>query len=116
MRATVYNNARCSTCRTTLGILQEKGVEVDAIEYLNEPPTKETLQKLLAMLGIRACDLVRKKEAVYKEKYEGRTLSHEECLQAMVDDPVLIERPIVVVGNRAILGRPPEKVLELITR
>ena len=116
MKATIYSNSRCSTCRNTLGILEEKGVEVEIIEYLQEPPTKETLQKLLGMMGIGACELLRKKESLYKkEKYGDHSLSDEECLRAMVENPILIQRPVVVVGDKAVLARPPEKVLELIT-
>lgn len=115
MKITVYNNSRCSTCRVTLGLLNEKGAEVEKIEYLEHPPTKEELEGLLKKLGMRACGLVRKKEPLYKEMFAGRDPTDEECLNAMAENPVLIERPIVVRGNKAILGRPPEKVLTLLS-
>lgn len=115
MEATIYSNSRCSTCRNTLKILKDNHVEVTIIEYLEEPPTKETLKKLLEMLGIGACDLVRKKESIYKEQYGDRALSDDECLDAMVENPILIQRPIVVVGGKAVVARPPETVLELLS-
>jgi len=114
MKATIYHNSRCSKCRATLALLEEHDVDIEMIEYLTNPPTKEKLEELLAMLGMEACDLMRRSEEVYKEQYADKELSREECLNAMVANPVLIERPIVVSGGRAVLGRPPENVLKLI--
>jgi arsenate reductase len=84
------------------------------IEYLKTPPGKEELRALVKKLGIAPEALVRKGEDVYKEKYAGKRLTDEQWLDALAADPILIERPIVVKGNRAVIGRPPEKVLELL--
>lgn len=113
MKATIYHNSNCSKSRATFALLKEKGVALDVVEYLKTPPSKETLEHLLGLLDMDACGLVRTGEAVYKEKYAGKTLSGDECLDAMVADPVLIQRPIVVAAGRAAIGRPPENVLAL---
>jgi arsenate reductase (glutaredoxin) len=110
----IYHNPRCSKSRGALQVLQDNGVAAEVIEYLNTPPTKAELRELLRKLGMKPRDIVRTGEPVFKEKYQGRTLSDDEWLDALVADPILIERPIVVRGERAVLGRPPEKVLELI--
>ena len=115
MKATIYHNSRCSKSRRVFEILEEHGVELKVVEYLKTPPSKEELQKLLLLLDTQACQLLRKNEDIYKEKYQDRTLSDDECLDAMVRNPILIERPIVVVKDRAIIGRPPERVLELLS-
>ena len=114
MKATIWHNNRCSNSRGALALLQEAGMEVEVINYLDTPPDRETLRALLAKLGLPAADLVRRGEAVFKEHYAGRTLSEDEWLDALVAHPILIERPIVVRGERAVVGRPPEKVLELL--
>lgn len=110
----IYHNSRCSKSRSACALLTERGVTAEVVEYLKTPPSREELAELVRMLGVRPGDLLRKGEAVFKERYAGRELSDEECLDAMVAHPVLIERPIVVRGSRAVVGRPPEKVLELL--
>jgi arsenate reductase (glutaredoxin) len=110
----IYHNPRCSKSRQTLQLLQEKGVSPEIVEYLNEVPTVEELKAIISKLGIRPEQLLRKGEAIFKEKYKGKTLSDDEWIQAMIENPKLIERPIVIKGNKAVLGRPPENVLELI--
>ena len=95
-------------------LLADKGVPTTIIEYLKTPPTREELAAVLAALGMRAEDLVRKGEDVFKATFKGRTLSEDEWLDALVAHPILIERPIAVRGARAVVGRPPEKVLELL--
>ena len=114
MKATIYHNPRCSKSRETFALLEKGGVDIEIIEYLKEPPTKEKLKELLEMLGMEACELVRKNEPIFKEEYAKPDLTNEDCLKAMVENPILIERPIVVVGNSAALCRPPENVLLLL--
>ena len=110
----IYHNPRCSKSRETLSILKENGIEAEIVEYLKTTPTGSELKTLLNQLNLKAVDLLRKGESVYKQNYKGKDLSNDEWIQAMVEHPKLIERPIVVKGNKAILGRPPQKVLELI--
>lgn len=111
---TIYHNPRCSKSRNTLALLEENGVSPDIVLYLENPPGAEELQKLLKKLGISAGELVRRGEADYKAAGLGKDSSDADVLAAMARYPKLIERPIVVKGSRAVLGRPPEKVLALI--
>ncbi len=114
MEHIIYHNPRCSKSRQTLGILQDKGAQIKIVEYLKNIPTKEELEGLISQLGIAPIELVRKGEVIYKENYKGKDLSNDEWINAMISHPKLIERPIVTFGKKAIIGRPPEKVLELI--
>ena len=111
---TIYHNPRCTKSRATLALLEGRGVEPKVIEYLNTPPTSAELKTIIGQLGIRAEQLVRKGEDIYKTKYAGKTLTDAQWIEAMVKDPVLIERPIVVSGGRAVIGRPPENVEALL--
>jgi arsenate reductase (glutaredoxin) len=111
---TIYHNPRCTKSRNTLGLLQERGVEPRVIEYLKEPPTKSELKALLTKLNLTPEQLVRKGEEIYKTRYAGKKLTDAQWIDAMVADPILIERPIVVSGRRAVIGRPPENVLQLL--
>jgi arsenate reductase len=104
----IYHNARCSKSRSACSILEGLGVQAEVVEYLKTPPTREALAALLAMLGKRPLEVIRKGEDVFKEQYAGRDLSDEDWLDALVAHPVLLERPIVVAGGRAIVARPPE--------
>ena len=110
----IYHNPRCSKSRQTLNIIKEKGAEVEIIEYLNAIPSEKELRGLITLLGIKPEELLRKGEADYKENFKGKTLSGSEWISAMIKYPKLIERPIVVSRNKAILGRPPENVLDLL--
>ena len=112
----IYHNPRCSKSRETLVLLQDKGIEPDVVLYLETPPDVQTLKKLLRQLGMSSArDLMRRKEDRYKElNLANVQLSEEQLLQAMVDNPKLIERPIVINGDQARIGRPPEAVLEII--
>ncbi len=110
----IYHNPRCSKSRSACALLAEKGVEAEVIDYLKTPPDRATLTALLATLGLRAEELVRKNEAIVKTEYAGRAMSDQDWLEAMLAHPVLIERPIVVVGERAVVARPPERLLELL--
>jgi arsenate reductase len=111
---TIYHNPRCSKSRATLALLEENGVEPRIIEYLKTPPTAAELRDIVAKLGIEPEQLIRKGEDVYRSRYADRQLSGEQWIEAMVRDPILIERPIVVRGDRAVLGRPPENVHRLL--
>ena len=110
---TIYHNPRCRKSRETLNLLSSRD-DVTIKEYLKEPPSADELAEVIKMLGIRAIDLVRKGEAVYKELFKGKDLSEEEWLDAMHNHPKLIERPIVIHAGKAAIGRPPEKVLAIL--
>ncbi len=110
----IYHNNRCSKSRQTLELLQNNNQEIEVIEYLKETPTAAELKDVLQKLGMKPEQLIRKGEAVYKEQFAGKSLSDDEWIQAMVENPVLIERPIVVKGDKAVIGRPPENVLSLL--
>jgi arsenate reductase len=112
--AVIYHNPRCGKSRAALALLEAHGVAFEVVEYLKSPPDKAQLRTLVRHLGLRPEQLVRKGEDVYKQKFAGRTLSDEQWLDALAAHPILIERPIVVRGSRAVVGRPPEKVLELL--
>ncbi|NIF01562.1 arsenate reductase (glutaredoxin) [Pantoea sp. Acro-805] len=112
----IYHNPRCSKSRETLTLLQEKGIEPDVVLYLETPPDLQTLKSLLQQLGMSSArELMRRKEDLYKElNLADVQWSEDQLLQAMVDNPKLIERPIVINGEQARIGRPPEAVLEII--
>lgn len=110
----IYHNPRCSKSRNGLEIIKESGKNFEIVSYLENTPSKEELKQLLKLLDIKAADLIRKNEAVWKENFKGKDLTEEQLIEAMVTFPKLIERPIVVNGSKAIIGRPPEKILEII--
>ena len=115
MTVTIHHNPRCSKSRQTLALLEERGVTPTVVEYLKTPPDAATLGDILAKLGCPPRQLMRVKEAVYRELGLGdENLSDADLIQAMVDNPILIERPIVLAGDRAALGRPPEAVLAIL--
>jgi arsenate reductase len=115
MSTTIYHNPRCSKSRQTLALLQEQKLDADVIEYLKTPPSKEELEQLLELLGLEPRQLMRTKEAEYKTLgLDDESLSREALLKAMVANPKLIERPIVVHNGKAAIGRPPEKVLDIL--
>lgn len=111
---TIWHNPRCSKSRTALAILQERGVTPVEIKYLETPPSKADIVKTLAALNMEAKDIVRKGEAVYKTLNLSAESSNDEILDALVDNPILIERPIIISGDRAVIGRPPENVASLL--
>ena len=106
----IYHNSRCSKSRCTLDIITENQEDVTIVEYLKNPLTKSEIADLLVKLNMPAKDLIRKGEADFKANYKGKELSEDEWLDAMVKFPKLIERPIVVKGDKAVIGRPPENV------
>ena len=112
----IYHNPRCSKSRETLALLQEKGIAPEVVLYLETPPDVQALKNLLQQLGMSSArDLMRRKEDLYKElNLADSQLSEDQLLQAMVEHPKLIERPIVINGDQARIGRPPEAVLEIV--
>jgi len=111
---TIYHNPRCTKSRQTLALLEERGVEPHVVKYLDDPPDAKTLRALLKKLGKRPIELVRTKEAAWKETGLSKDADDEAVIAAMVEHPILIERPIVVKGAKARLGRPPEDVLAIL--
>jgi arsenate reductase len=115
MTIEIYHNPRCSKSRQTLQLLQEQGIEPEVVEYLKTPPDKKTLKQILKMLGLEPRDLMRKKESEYKQnQLDDPNLTREQLIDAMLAHPKLIERPIVIKDGKAAIGRPPEKVLEIL--
>jgi arsenate reductase len=115
MPVTIYHNPKCSKSRQALQLLRDNGIEPTIVEYLKTPPDAKTLTRLLNMLGLKPRELMRIKEPEYKQhRLDKAGLSDAALIDAMVRVPKLIERPIVVNGGRAALGRPPEKVLEVL--
>lgn len=115
MSVTIYHNPRCTKSRQTMELLQKRKIEPEVIEYLKTPPSKAELKRILKLLGLKPRDLMRKKEAVYKEKgLDDPGLSDDALISAMVENPILIERPIVLAKGKAALGRPPENVLKIL--
>ncbi|MGW8122438.1 arsenate reductase (glutaredoxin) [Roseivirga echinicomitans] len=110
----IYHNPSCQKSRQTLQMIQESGEMITIIEYLKETPSEDQLRDILKKLGMKAEAIVRKSEAIYKEQFKGKTLTEDEWIAAMVEYPKLIERPIVVKGDKAVLGRPPENVKALL--
>ena len=110
----IYHNPRCRKSRETLQLIEEAGQMVEVVEYLKTVPTKEELVDVINKLGIKPLDLIRKGEKDYKDNFKGQELSDIEWIEAMVAYPKLIERPIVIKGDKAVIGRPPENVKILI--
>ena len=108
----IYHNPRCRKSRETLAIITDAGVEPEVVEYLKTPPSEAELKAILKKLGLSPLQVIRKGEKIFKEEYKGKELSDDEWIAAMAANPILIERPIVVAGNKAVLGRPPENVTE----
>lgn len=113
MTITIYHNPRCSKSRQTLVLIQEHGIEPEVVEYLKTPLDAEQIEQLLAMLNLSASDFVRSKENEFKE-LGLKGVDEKTLIKAMSEHPKLIERPVVVKGKRAVIGRPPENVLELL--
>jgi arsenate reductase len=115
MTVTIYHNPRCSKSRQTLTLLEEKGVKPKIVDYLKEPPSAVELKRILKKLGLKPRDVMRKGESVYAELgLEDKDLKDDALIARMVENPILIERPIVVAGDKAAIGRPPEAVLKIL--
>ena len=112
---TIYHNPRCSKSRQALEILEQEGIEANVVQYLVTPPDVATLNQLLQQLGLEPRELMRKGEAEYTDlQLANPALTREQLIAAMVQHPRLMERPIVVANGQAVIGRPPEKVLEIL--
>lgn len=110
----IYHNNRCSKSRCALGVLEESGKEFEVISYLQDTPDAEELAAIIKKLGITAHELIRKTEPLYITEYKGKELTEAEWIEAMVAHPILIERPIIIDGDRAVIARPTEKINEIL--
>jgi len=110
----IYHNNRCSKSRCGLEILEQSGKSFEVIKYLDDLLTKEELENIIVLLKIRPIDLVRKNEAIWKTNFKGKVLSDKEIIDAMINNPKLIERPIIINGKEAVIGRPPEHILSIL--
>ena len=110
----IYHNSRCSKSRQCLSLIENSGKKFEIIKYLENPPPIAELTVLISKLGIEPIDLVRKKEKLWVEKFKNKEFTNKELIEIMVSNPILIERPIVINGNKAIIARPIEKISEII--
>ena len=110
----IWHNNRCRKSREALAILEDNKIEVEIVNYLEDTPSKSDLKETLKKLGLNAVDIIRKGEADFKENFKGKDLSEDQWLDAMIKYPKLIERPIIIKGEKAVVGRPPENVKELL--
>ncbi|NJX15210.1 arsenate reductase (glutaredoxin) [Tamlana crocina] len=111
---TIYHNNRCTKSRQGLALLEESGKDFEVVKYLENTPTESELKNIINLLGIPPIELVRKNEAIWKENYKGKDLNDTEIISAMVKNPKLIERPIVINGDKAVIGRPTEKISDIL--
>ncbi|HEU4529846.1 MAG TPA: arsenate reductase (glutaredoxin) [Steroidobacteraceae bacterium] len=111
---TIYHNPRCTKSRATLELLEKRGIKPRIVEYLKDTPSAADLKTIVRKLGIKPEALVRKGEDVFKQKYAGKQLTDAQWIDAMIADPILIERPIVVTEGEAAIGRPPENVVRIL--
>ena len=111
----MLHNSRCKKSRETLAIIEKNGSEIEIIDYLNNPVSKNTLKNIIKKLDIKPIELIRKGEPIWKERFKDQDMNEEEIINCMIEYPKLIERPIVIKNNEAIIGRPPENVLKLLT-
>lgn len=114
VKARIYHNPRCSKSRATLALLEERNVSVEIVDYLSAPPTAEEIRGLLKLLGLEPIALIRRSEPAFRDSGLGADSSADELIALMRREPIVIERPIVVIGRGARIGRPPERVLELL--
>lgn len=114
MQVLVYHNGECSKCKELTEILNNKAIEVEYKFYLHEALTIEELKALLNKLNLHVTEILRKSELLYTEQYEGKQYTEDEWLQVIINNPILLQRPIVVNGDKAIIARPPQKVLEIL--
>ncbi|WP_299895891.1 arsenate reductase (glutaredoxin) [uncultured Aquimarina sp.] len=111
---TIYHNPRCSKSRQCIAILEDKKEDLEIIKYLDTPLTENKLKDIINLLDIKPIELVRTNEAIWKQEFKGKEIKDDELIRIMVSHPKLIERPIVIKNNKAIIGRPPEKVLDIL--
>ena len=110
----IYHNNRCSKSREGKQIIEDSGKDFEVVEYMKAPMSKNDLESIIQKLGIRPLDLVRKKEKAWKENFEGQDLTDDEIIQAMIEHPALMERPIVINGRKAVVGRPPVLIKDIL--
>lgn len=110
----IFHNPRCSKSRQGLAILEESGQKFEIVEYLKNSPSKVELKEVIQLLGIPAVKLIRRGEADFKENFKGKELTEDQWIDAMIQYPKLIERPIVVNGDKAVIGRPPENISDIL--
>ncbi|WP_343330172.1 arsenate reductase (glutaredoxin) [Polaribacter staleyi] len=110
----IYHNPRCSKSRQGIEILENSKKEFEVVKYLEEIPSEKELTEIIKLLGIAPIQLVRKTEKIWKEEFKGKELSDTDIIKAMIENPKLIERPIVINGNKAVIGRPTETILDII--
>lgn len=115
-KITIYYNPRCSKCREAMGLLEGANCEIEIIEYLKDIPTKKELKDLLMKLGLKPLDVIRTSEPIFEKKFKNKKFTDAEWIQIIIENPILLQRPILVDGYKAIIGRPVEKVVELINR
>jgi arsenate reductase len=113
-KITLFHNTRCSKSRCALELLNKKKADVEVIEYLKETPTRDELKKLLARLNMKPFDIVRQNEPLFIKKFKGLKFNDHEWIKVLVENPILIQRPIVIKGNKAIIARPVELINELL--
>jgi len=110
----VYHNNRCTKSRNALSFLEEKGIQFELVEYMNHPISAEELKKVIKLLGIKPEELIRKNEQEYKDQFKGKVLTDDEWIQVMIDFPKLMQRPIVVHNDKALIARPTEEIDKLL--
>jgi arsenate reductase len=113
-KVTIYHNNRCTKSRCALEFIGKKTKDFQVIEYLKTPPTDNELKSILKKLGMKARDLIRKKEPLFIEKFSGKKYSEDQWIKTLVKNPILIERPIIVKGNKAVIGRPTENINQIL--
>ena len=111
---TILHNPRCSKSREGLSVLKRSGKDFKVIKYLDEPISVDTLKHIISLLGIAPIELIRKNEAIWKSKFKSMTLSNEEIINAMIENPKLMERPIVINADKAAIGRPSQNILNIL--
>ncbi len=113
-KVALFYNPRCSKCREAYDILNGQGCEIEIIEYLKDTPTEKELKEVLKKLKLKPQDLLRKKEPLFAEKYRDKKLKYAQWIKVKCNNPILIERPIAIYGNKAVIGRPTERVVEIL--
>lgn len=114
MKTIILHNPHCSKSRETLQLLEEQGEDIEIVKYLDDVPSRESLENILSLLKVKPIELVRTNETIWKENYKSKDLSDEEVINAMLEHPRLIERPIVIKNNQAAIGRPPRLILDIL--
>ena len=115
MNVVIWHNPRCSKSRQSLALIEDQGIEPTIVQYLEDPPSEKELQRVLSLLGMAPRDLMRRKDEIYKELgLQDESLSEKQLIAAMAKNPRVIERPVVINGDRAAMGRPPEAILEIL--